>query len=118
MDLDDSLPGYVNTPQAMLRYERATLFGGPDGDLAHRKSQTHGREGPARAVRAFSERGALLNQLKLQLADLKENALQAETAAQMAAEKIAVPSLKRRKARRPLRENSPRERIVYPVPAI
>ncbi|MGY3347053.1 hypothetical protein ACVI1I_006360 [Bradyrhizobium sp. USDA 4459] len=32
-----------------------------------------------------SERGALLDQLELQLADLEENAAQAETAAQMAA---------------------------------
>ena len=66
-----------------------------------------------------SERGALLDQLELQLADLEENAAQAETAAQMAAaEKIAVPSFERRKpARRPLPEHLPRERIVYPVPA-
>jgi transposase len=49
------------------------------------------------------ERGALLEQLELQLADLEENTAQAETAAQMAApEKIAVPSFERRKpARRP-----------------
>ena len=66
-----------------------------------------------------SERGALLDQLELQLADLEENAAQAETAAQMAtAEKITVPSFERRKpARRPLPEHLPRERIVYPVPA-
>lgn len=65
-----------------------------------------------------SERGALLDQFELQLADLEENAAQAETSAQMAAEKIAVPSFERRKpARRPLPEHLPRERIVYPVPA-
>jgi transposase len=65
-----------------------------------------------------SERGALLDQLELQLADLEENTAQAETAAQMAAaDKIAVPSFERRKpARRPLPEHLPRERIVYPVP--
>jgi hypothetical protein len=51
-----------------------------------------------------SERGALLDQLELQLADLEENAAQAETAAHLvAAEKITVPSFERRKpARRPL----------------
>lgn len=60
----------------------------------------------------------MLDQLELQLADLEENAAQAETAAQMAAEKIAVPSFERRKpARRPLPEHLARERIVYPVPA-
>ena len=60
-----------------------------------------------------SERGALLDQLELQLADLEENAAQAETAAQMAAEKIAVPSFERHKpARRPLPEHLPRERLV------
>jgi transposase len=56
---------------------------------------------------------------QLQLADLEENAAQAETAAQMAAAgKITVPSFKRRRpARRPLPEHLLRERIVYPVPA-
>src|SRR6202040_4090157 len=66
-----------------------------------------------------SERGALLDQLELQLADLEENAAHAETAAQLAAaEKITVPSFERRKpARRPLPAHLPRERIVYPAPA-
>ncbi len=69
-----------------------------------------------------SERGALLEQLELQLADLEEDAAQAEAAARMAAvaaasEKIVVPSFERRKpARRPLPEHLPRERIVYPAP--
>jgi transposase len=67
-----------------------------------------------------SERGAILDQLELQLADLEENAAEAEAAAQAAEEraKIAVKSFERRKpARRPLPEHLPRERIVYPVPA-
>nr|WP_168858758.1 hypothetical protein [Bradyrhizobium brasilense] len=56
----------------------------------------------------FSERGALLDQLELQLADLQENAAQAETGAQMAAEKIAVPSFERRKpARQPPPDHLP-----------
>jgi transposase len=64
-----------------------------------------------------SERGALLDQLELQLADLEENAAQAETTAQMAAaDKITVPSFERRRpAHRPLPEHLPRERVVYPV---
>ena len=67
-----------------------------------------------------SERGALLAQLELQLADLEENATQAETAAQMAAaEKIVVPSCARRRpARRALPGHLPRERIVYPAPSV
>ena len=70
-----------------------------------------------------SERSALLDQLELQLADLEEDASQAEAAARMAAaaasaEKITVPSFERRRpARRPLPEHLPRERIVYPVPS-
>jgi transposase len=71
-----------------------------------------------------SERGALLEQLELQLADLEEDAAQAEAAAaRMAAaaatsEKIVAPSFERRRpARRPLPEHLPRERIVYPAPS-
>lgn len=69
-----------------------------------------------------SERGALLDQLELQLADLEEDAAQAAAVARMAAiaaasEKITVASFERRKpARRPLPAHLPRERIVYPAP--
>ena len=66
-----------------------------------------------------SERRALLDQLELQLADLEEDAAQAEALAQMAApsEKMAVQAFERRKpARRPLPEHLPRERVVYPAP--
>jgi transposase len=63
----------------------------------------------------------VLDQLELQLADLEEDAAQAEASAGMAAvsaEKITVPSFEgRRPARRPLPEHLPRERIVYPPPA-
>jgi transposase len=65
-----------------------------------------------------SERGAILEQLELALADLEEDAAQAEAAAQMAAvqAKIEVRSFERRRpARRPLPEHLPRERIVYPA---
>ena len=68
-----------------------------------------------------SERGAILEQLELALAEMEEDAAQAETAAQMAAAaaKIEVRSFERRKpARRPLPEHLPRERIVYPAPAL
>ncbi len=53
------------------------------------------------------------------MADLQEDASEAEAAAQMAAAnaKVEVRSFERRKpARRPLPEHLQRERIVYPVP--
>jgi transposase len=70
-----------------------------------------------------SERSAVLEQLELQLADMEEDASQAEAAAQLAAQaavagKIAVsPFERRRPARRPLPEHLPRERVVYPSPS-
>lgn len=70
-----------------------------------------------------SERGAFIEQLELKLADLEENASQAEAAAQMAAaaaseRKITVPAFERRKpARRPLPDYLPRERVVEPAPS-
>jgi transposase len=67
-----------------------------------------------------AERGAILEQLELSLADLQADASEAEAAAQLAAAraKVAVKSFERRKpARRPLPEHLPRERIVYPSPA-
>ena len=67
-----------------------------------------------------SERSAVLEQLELQLADMEEDAAQAEAKAQLvaaaaAASKIMVAPFERRKpARRPLPEHLPRERVVYP----
>jgi transposase len=61
--------------------------------------------------------------LELRLADLEEDASQAEAAARMAVNtaasaKITVAAFERRKpARRPLPEHLPRERIVYPSPS-
>jgi len=67
-----------------------------------------------------AERGAILEQLELQLADLEEDAAQAEAQAHQAAASatVKVESFERRKpARRPLPEHLPRERIVYPSPS-
>ena len=67
-----------------------------------------------------SERGKrLIDQLELQLAELEETAAQEEMAAE-----IAAPASRRadrapgarKPARRPLPENLPRERVVYPAP--
>src|SRR6201993_4532658 len=70
-----------------------------------------------------SERSAVLEQLELQLADMEEDASQAEAAAGIGADaaarqKITVTAFERRKpARRPLPEHLPRERIVYSSPS-
>jgi transposase len=67
-----------------------------------------------------AERGArLIEQLELQLTELKETVAEEDTAAELAAPpaRPKTPAHTGRKpARRPLPENLPRERIVYPVP--
>src|SRR5437879_12625917 len=123
MGADDSFPDDVVTLKAMRRAERAARLAAE----AEAQARTLLIEKLKLTIRKLrheqfgqsSERGALLDQLELQLADLEENAAQAETAAQMAtADKIAVaPFERRRPARRPLPAHLPRERIVYPVPA-
>jgi transposase len=122
MGADDSLPDDVTTLKAMLRAERTARLAAEAEAQARTllieklkltiKKLRHEQFGQS------SERGALLDQLELQLADLEENAAQAEIAAQMAAaDKVTVAPFERRKpARRPLPEHLPRERIVYPVP--
>src|SRR6516225_5049180 len=123
MGADDSLPDDVTTLKAMLRAERVARLAAE----AEAQARTLLIEKLKLTIKKLrreqfgqsSERGVLLDQLELQLADLEENAAQAETTAEMAAaDKIAVPSFERRRpARRPLPEHLPRERIVYPVPA-
>src|SRR5690348_6295640 len=118
MGVDDSLPDDVTTLQAMLRAERAARLAAEAeaqaGTLLIEKLKLTIKKLRHEQFGQSSERGALLDQLELQLADLEEDASQAEAAA---AEKITVPSFERRKpARRPLPEHLPRERIVYPAP--
>lgn len=123
MGVDDSLPDDVVTLKTMLRAERAARLAAEAEARARtrliEKLKLTIKKLRHEQFRQSSERGALLDQVELQLADLEENAAQAETAAQMvAADKITVPSFERRKpARRPRPEHLPRERIVYPVPA-
>src|ERR1700745_481010 len=123
MGADDSLPDDVTTLQAMLRAERAARLAAEDeaqaGTLLIEKLKLTIKKLRHEQFGQSSERGALLDQLELQLADLEENAAQAETAVQMAAaDKVTVAPFEPRKpARRPLPEHLPRERIVYPVPA-
>jgi transposase len=122
MGADDSLPDDVTMLKAMLRAERAARLAAE----AEAQARTLLIEKLTLTIRKLrheqfgqsSERGVLLDQLELQLADLEENAAQAETAAQLAdADRITVAPFARRKpARRPLPEHLPRERLVYPVP--
>jgi transposase len=68
-----------------------------------------------------SERSAVLEQLELQLADLEEDASQAEAEGEIAAAaveaKVEVKGFQRqRPARRALPEHLPRERLVHPAP--
>jgi transposase len=124
MSADDSLPDDIITLKAMVRAERAARLAAEAEAQARTllieklkitiKKLRHEQFGQS------SERAALLDQLELQLADLEENAAQAETAAQLAAaETITVPPFERRKpARRPLPAHLPRERIIYPAPAV
>jgi len=123
MSTDDSLPNDVETLKSMLIAERAARLAA-ESDAQYRALLIEKLKYTIKKLRheqfgQTSERGALLDQLELQLADLEEDAAQAEAARMAAtAEKIAVPSFERRKpARRPLPEHLPRERIVYPVPA-
>jgi transposase len=130
----DSLPDDVATLKAMLIAAQAALL---DAQAKARNAEAEAR---ARALLIeqmkftiaklkherfgqSSERSAVLEQLELQLADLEEDAAQAEATAQLtanaaAAEKITVTPFARRKpARRPLPEHLPRERVVYPSPS-
>jgi transposase len=122
----DSLPDDVETLKALVIAERVRAANAEAQaralalhvekmkfEIARLRHETYGQS---------AERGALLEQLELHLADLEETASQSETAAQIAAvaaawEKIAVVAFERRKpARRPLPDHLPRERVVYPGP--
>jgi transposase len=120
----DALPDDVATLKAMLIAERTARMAA-EADARHRDLLIEKMKYTIAKLRheqfgQSSERGAILEQLELQLADLEEDASEAEAAAQIAAAaaKIEVKSFERRKpARRPLPEHLPRQRIVYPVPS-
>jgi transposase len=133
MSFDDSLPTDLASAHALIIAQRQAL------STAEQRAAVAESEAQYRAllieklkftIRKLrhdrfgqsSERGALLDQLELQLADLEADAAQAEMAAQMATAaagaKVAVHAFERRRpARRPLPEHLPRERIIYPVPS-
>src|SRR6266851_6727400 len=125
-DAADSLPKDVATLQALLLTERAARLVAENAaklralqieqlkyTIAKLRHQQFGQS---------SERGAILDQLELQLSELQADASEAAAAAQLAAaaaaSKIKVQGFERHKpARRPLPEHLPRERIVYPSPS-
>jgi transposase len=119
--IDDSLPTDLASAHTLIIAQRAALIAA-QSEAQYRallieklnytiKKLKHERFGQS------SERGALIDQLELQLADLEEDVAQAEAVA--LAKTITVPSFERRKpARRPLPAHLPRERIVYPVPSV
>jgi transposase len=133
MSIDDSLPTDLVSAHALIIAQRQALGAAElravaaESEAQYRALLIEKLKFTIRKLRhdrfgQSSERGALLDQLELQLADLEADAAQAEAAAQMAAaatsEKIVVPSFERcRPARRPLPEHLPRERIVYPAPS-
>src|SRR5258708_21925571 len=120
----DSLPQDVATLQALLLTERVARLEAEskakfNALLIEKLKYTIAKLRHLKFGQS-SERGAILEQLELQLSELQENASEAEAAAQLAAEKakITVQSFERQKpARRPLPEHLPRERVVYPGPA-
>ena len=128
----DSLPTDLAAAHAMIIAQREALI------VAQAKAQNAEAEARHRALLIeqmkftiaklrhekfgqSAERGVLLEQLEFRLADMEEDASEAETKAQMAAaasEKVKVQAFERRRpARRPLPEHLPRERIVYPAPS-
>lgn len=133
MSLDDSLPTDLASAHALIIAQRQALSAAEqraamaESEAQYRALLIEKLKFTIRKLRhdrfgQSSERGSLLDQLELQLADLEADAAQAEMAAQMAAEaageKITVASFERlRPARRPLPEHLPRERIIYPAPA-
>src|SRR5881296_1832826 len=88
MGAADSLPDDVETLKSMLVAERAARMAA-EGEAQHRALLIEKLKYTIRKLRherfgQSSERGTLLDQLELQLADLEEDA-QAEAAARMAA---------------------------------
>jgi transposase len=116
MSIDDSLPTDLTSAHALIMAQREALVAAQaraaaaESEARYRallieklkytiRKLQHERFGQS------SERGALLEQLGLQLADLEEDAAQAEAAARMAAaaatgENITVQSFERRRPAR------------------
>src|SRR3979411_1533116 len=123
-DAADSLPKDVPTLQAMLLTERAARLAA-ESEAKLRALQIEQLKYTIAKLRhqqfgQSSERGAILEQLELQLSELQADDSEGSAGAhsEAARAKIAVHGFDRhRPARRPLPEHLPRERIVYPSPS-
>jgi transposase len=119
MSNDDSLPTDLASAHALILVQRQALVAA-QSEAQHRALLIEKLKYTIKKLRheqfgQSSERGALLDQLELQLADLEEDVAQAEAVV----ETITVPSFERRKpARRPLPAHLPRERVIYPAPSV
>jgi transposase len=126
MSIDDSLPTDLASAHALIIAQRQALSAAEqrataaESEAQYRALLIEKLKFTIRKLRhdrfgQSSERGALLDQLELQLAHLEADAAQADAAAQMAvgSTRMTVPSFERRlPERRPLPEHLPRERIV------
>src|ERR1700761_4747454 len=137
----DSLPDDVATLKALVLASQAALTDATTAQLAA-EAKARNLEAEVRARTLLieqmkftiaklkherygqsSERSSVLEQLELELADLEEDASEAEAEAHLAAQrakaaKIDVQPFERRHpARRPLPEHLTRERVVHPAPA-
>ena len=124
---DAPLPDDVETLKALLLAEREKHRAEREAHHAELRTQALHIEQLKQTIARLrherfgqsAERRALLDQLELQLFELEEDQAQAETTMELATPStVHVPSFERRKpARRPLPEQLPRERVVYPVPS-
>jgi transposase len=101
MSIDDSLPTDLASAHAFIIAQPAALSEARR-EAQHRALLIEKLKYTIKKLRheqfgQSSERGTLLDQLELQLIDLKEDAAEADTAAEMTAEKITVASFERRK---------------------
>ena len=133
MSTGDSLPADLASAHAMILAQRAALLEA-QAKARNAEAEVRARELLIEQMKftiaklrheqfgQSSERSAVLEQLELQLADMEEDASQADAAARIAADvarqKIAVQAFERRRpARRALPEHLARERVVYPSPS-
>jgi transposase len=118
MSIDDSLPTELASAHALIMAQREALVAAQarataaESEAQYRALLIEKLKYTIRKLRherfgQSSERGALLEQLELQLTDLEEDASQAEAARMAAAaatgEKITVQSFERRAGRRAVR---------------
>lgn len=119
----DSLPDDIDALKALVLAERAARLDA-EAEARARALEIETLKLKIAKLRheqygASSERGArLLEQLELELTDLEENAAEQATAREAASASVVRSFTRRKPARRPLPAHLPRERVVYPAPAV